>query len=60
MTTQPLEKEALDYLALSCYEFNRELKPEISIKRWELVFGAEMVAEMEAKFQAKKLLTIDV
>ena len=53
-------KAALDYLAFSNYEFNRILNPEISPQRWGLVYGAELVEKMEAAFQAKKMLTIDV
>jgi hypothetical protein len=53
-------KAALDYLAFSNYEFNRILNPQITPKRWGLVYGAEMVEKMEIAFQAKKILTIDV
>jgi hypothetical protein len=53
-------KAALDYLTFSNYEYNRILNPQITPKRWGLVYGAELVEKMEAAFQAKKILTIDV
>jgi len=53
-------KACLDYLTFSNYEYNRILNPEISPKRWGLVYGSELVEKMEKAFQAKKILTIDV
>jgi hypothetical protein len=50
-------KACLDYLTFSNYEFNRILNPQITPKRWGLVYGAEMVEKMEIAFQAKKSLT---
>jgi len=50
----------LDYLTFSNYEYNRILNPQISPKRWGLVYGAELVEKMEIAFQEKKALTIDV
>ena len=53
-------KAALDYLTFSNYEFNRILNPQITPQRWGLVYGAEMVEKMEAAFQQKKALTVEV
>jgi hypothetical protein len=53
-------KAALDHLALTSYEFNRALNPNISPQRWGLVYGAELVEKMEIAFQAKKALTVEV